>query len=528
MLRSEAQIKNIPLQIVTSTKFGRYDKISREEVFNFIQSDGFMVDFAGFKNVDALNPNGLGRDIYSSSRGNIMVEVISDLVYVTAPGITSEFIGSLATSSGDVFMSENNHGQIVITDTVNMYVYNYTAGGFVTILGADLGFSPGYVTFQDSRIIVAALGTNTWRLSNLIAIADASNFPNDAQHVGELQTKPDLVVGALRFPGAGNLLFVFGKTVIEPWNDIGAAIFPYTRLDSYNVDYGCLSANTIAENENIVVWLAANEQSGPAIMYSTGTDTKKISTDGIDFKLSQLTNPQDSYGMLFRQDGHQIYMITFKTDNLSYIYDFNTEKFFTVCDENMNHHPAKRVVFFNNKYYFVSFNDGNLYEFGTQFTSFQYAADNIQQMPRIIIPGPMRLPSSRWFIGDNLTFIIENGQPNNVEEIIFQNTPFEGNEIETQDQLFVITTQDGHPICMQHNFNTSSIEVATEVIDLSISRDGGVTFGSAWRKNMNPTGIRKSRMIFQRLGILNDLSFMLRFHGFGRYVVGSGLISIHQ
>lgn len=483
MLRSQAQIKEIPFDVVGGNTFGRYNKISVEETFNFIISDNFLVPFAGYKNVLVLQPGTKGRDIYGSVRGNIILGIVNSSVYKIESGITKEFIGSLETSSGDIFISENNNGQIVITDTVNLYVYNYLLSGFSTISGATLGFSPGYLTFQDSRFICSEIGTNRWRLSDLNAVT----FPDDAQHVGELQTKPDTVVGSIRFPGRGNLLFVFGKTVTEPWHDTGAALFPYEKDTSYNVDYGCLSANTIAKNENIVAWLAANEQSGPAIMFSDGGNIKKISTDGIDFKLSQLTAPQDSFGFLFRQDGHMIYMITFKTDNLSYIYDFNTNKFFTVTDEKLNHHVAKRVVFFNNKYYFVSFNDGNLYEFGTRFTNFEYSETKIKEIPRIRILPPLRFPNSSWFIGRSISFLIENGEVNNITPII-----------------------------------------SSASVDLSISRDGGVTFGNSLRRNMNPTGIRKSKFQYQRLGIVNDLTYQLKFWGLQRFVVGNGVMEIYQ
>ena len=530
MMRSEAKIREVPFNLVGSNKFGRYDKISREETFNFIISDGWLVEYSGYKNVLTLQSGLLGRDIYSSSRGNIMIAIVGNIVYSVNPGISSTFIGSLATGSGDVFISENNNFQICITDTVNLYTYDYgpTTPGFTVQTGASLGFSPGYITFQNSRFVVAALGTDNWTLSGLNT--DQFTYPpkpGSAQSTGSLQTKPDTVVGVVRFPGRGNMLFVFGKTVTEPWNDQGLAIFPYSRLDSFNVDYGCLNANTIAENENIIVWLAANEQSGPVIMYSTGADIKKISTDGIDFKLAQLTAPQDSYGFLFRQDGHLIYQITFHTDNLSYIYDFNTGLFFTVTDENMNFHIAKRVVFFNNKYYFVSFNDGNLYEFGTQFTNFQYSPTNIQEIPRIRITSPSRLPSSRWFIGRSLTFLIEQGQPNIITPITFYNYPFIGIDICTEN-FINLTTENGIQLCIEQNLNVTVVQDSNMAVDLSVSRDGGETFGSAWRQNMNPTGIRKSRFQFLRLGEVNDMTYQLRFYGLSRYVVGDGIMELTQ
>lgn len=526
MLRSEASIKTVPFNVGdASTKYGRYSKISKEEVYNFIESNSFLVPFAAYKNVLALHPGVKGRDIYSSSNGDIMIAVVGPYVYRISSAITAELVGTLATDSGDVFISENNNFQIAITDNVNLYTYNYgsVTPGFTFQTAAALGFFPGYITFQNSRFVVGSVGTNQWWLSGLNNVT----FVNDAQHVGLLQTKPDKVVGAIRFPGRGNLLFLFGKTVTEPWNDRGNALFPYVRLDSFNVDYGCLSANTIAENENIVVWLAANEQSGPAIMYSTGTDIKKISTDGIDFKLSQLTAPQDSFAFLFRQDGHQLYQITFMTDNLSYVYDFNTGKFFTVSDENLNYHIAKRVIFFNNKYYFVSFNDGNLYEFGTQFTNFQYSDMHIAEVPRIVIMPPSRLPSGRWFIGRSITFLVEQGQPNNIVTTVFYKQPFIGSPLTTENGL-ILTTQDGRQICTETNYNVTVVEQASEAVDLSVSRDGGVTFGSSWRQNINPTGVRKSRFQWQRLGQVNDCTFMLKFTGFGRFVVGDGELCIYQ
>lgn len=496
MMRSQSQITEVPLKIVGGTVFGRYPKISIEQTYNMIISDEALVDYAGYKNVLVLSENGTGRNIYSSSRANRMLSVIGSNVFTVDDGINKTFIGSLSTSEGDVFISENNNGEIAITDKVHIYIYNYLNNTF-KISGTDFVFTypfvfmPGYITFQNGRFVVAALGTTNWVLSDF---NNGLVWPSDAQHIGTLQTKPDTVQGAIPFPGRGNLLFVFGSTVAEPWTDVGARLFPYIKSSTFNVDYGCLNPLTIAANENIIVWLSSNEESGPTIMYSTGGEIKKISTDGIDFKLSQLTNPSNSYGYLFRQDGHIIYAFTFVDDNLSYIYDFNTDKFFTTSDENINHHIARNVVFFNNKYYFVSFVDGNLYEFGTQFTNYEYSETNIKEIPRIRICPPLRLPNQRWYVGKSLGFTIENGQPNTIISI-------------------------PGPI---------PFEIATEGVDLSISRDGGETFGSALRLNMNPTGKRKSRFIYQRLGYVNDATFQLRFVGLGRFVAFDGIVEVRQ
>ncbi len=45
----------MPLDIVGSTKFGRYPKISVEQTWNMIISDGFLVPFAGYLKVAELS-----------------------------------------------------------------------------------------------------------------------------------------------------------------------------------------------------------------------------------------------------------------------------------------------------------------------------------------------------------------------------------------------------------------------------------------------------------------------------------------
>ena len=101
-----------------------------------------------------------------------------------------------------------------------------------------------------------------------------------------------------------------GNIVTEQWQDIGAQLFPYQRTAYSNIDYGCLNPASIDENEDIACWVAGNEKSGPFIMFTDGNGVKRISNDGIDYQLANLTDPTNVYGYLFRQDGHLIYVAT--------------------------------------------------------------------------------------------------------------------------------------------------------------------------------------------------------------------------
>lgn len=478
--------KQVPLDIVGSTVFGRYPKISVEQTFNMIISDNWLVPYAGHMLVAAIILSAEGRGIFTSVRYNHMILVIANSVYSITPNLSVTLIGEIGTFEGDVYIDENNTNQIAICDKEHIYIFNWMTGVFstATVDGTmPLDFTPGYISYQNGRFVAAALNTPTWRLSD---VGNGLLWPDDSFHVGTFQTKPDNVVATQRVPSRGNLLYVFGSTVTEIWQDIGAQLFPYQRNASVNIDYGCLNPATIAFNDTIMVWLAANEKSGPMIAYSMGGDIKKISTDGIDFKLSQLTNPSNSYGFLFRQDGHLIYQITFPDDELTYIYDFNTSKFFTLTDEKMDAHIAKRVAFFNDQYYFVSFIDGNLYQLSTAFTTY-----NGKEIPRIRVCRNIRFPDASRFAVNNLTFTLEEG---------------------TQENIFLDVSPNPIP----------------QAVALSVSKNGGQSFGTIWTKKLNPRGVYRNRLIFWNLGAANDFVPQFRFWGLGRFVVTNGLMDVYQ
>ena len=360
------------------TKFGRYPKISNEQTYNMIISDGWMVPFAGYKNVITINPKGQGRSIYASTKEDIMLAVINSVLYRISPGLVAvPAIGSLLTSAGSpCFIAENNVGVALISDGDDLYSYTF-ATNTLSVLTTPI-IEPGYITFQNGRFVVPDMSTNLWYISGV----GNTTFQIASQFQGALQTKPDTCQACIRFPGRGNLLLVMGNVVTEQWQDVGAQLFPYQRSQSTNIDYGCVNPASIDENENIICWVAANEKSGVFIAFTDGTNIKRISNDGIDFKLANLTDPSNVYGYLFRQDGHLIYVATWPTDNISYAYDFNTNEFSTLSSEQMGAYIAKDVVLFNGKYYFVSIIDGNVYQMDSSIYNYDYGNGNIFEIPR--------------------------------------------------------------------------------------------------------------------------------------------------
>lgn len=574
--------KQVPLNIVGSSIFGRYPKISIEKTYNMFMSDNFMIPYAGYQIAipsSEFNNGATGRGIFTSTKFGKIVAVIGANVYLCSivysqslQKVTSSqvsLIGTLQTASGVVYITENNKPQIGISDGTAFYIYDplITPNPFVKVA---LNFTPGYLTFHNTRFIVAASNdttfsatspaNNTWRLSlpnegyNTLSNGTGTTaWPSTAAFVGTISTKPDNSQAVVRFPSKGNMIFVMGSIVTESWFDTGAQLFPYQRNNQFNIDYGCLSPATVAYMDQIVVWLAQNEKSGPIIVYSDGGMPKPITTDGFDFIFAQLQNPQDSQAFLYRQDGHLFYHINFYSDNLSLFYDFTTNKIYHASDQNLNYFIAAEIAFFNNQYYFVTKNNGNLFSFDSVFTTYQdvntLGNQVIHEIPRIRSCSNVRVPEQDYMIINDLGFTIESGETDYQQQLLGEiflitqdgkkltsQAGFEGlitqdgKFLNTQDSSMLVSQQNasgsGLPFIAQQQANTGTSNLSLPHVDLSISTDGGATFGNEWAMYLPAIGHRKNKLMWWQIGVANDFVPQFKFWGLGRFVCTDGLVNV--
>lgn len=561
MISRGQNFREFPLNIVGSSIFGRYPKISIEKTYNMFMSDNFMVPYAGYSiavpSSQFFNSTE-GRAIFTSTKFEKLVVVEGNGVYLVNIEYSQTLeevtffqvfkIGLLQTQTGVVFIAENNKPQIGISDGTAFYLYDPTlTPNFQTI---PIDFVPGYLTFHDTYFIMPSVGTNNWRLSGN---NDGTSWPADQFSVGALQTKPDNVQAVVRFPSKGNMIFVMGSIVTEAWFDTGAQLFPYQRNNQFNIDYGCLQPATVAYMDEFVVWLAQNEKSGPIIVYSDGGMPKKITTDGIDYLFSTLQTPEDSQAFLYRQDGHLFYHINFYSDNLSLFYDFVTEKFYHACDQNLNYFIASEVAFFNNQYYFITKNNGNLFAFDTTIYTYQDVDSlgnvSTNEIPRIRTCANIRTPQQDYQIINDIGFTIETGETNyqqqSLGEIILitqDSRPLitqggylglvtqAGIPLVVQNGLFLVSQQNaqgtGALLIAQQDANTGTSFLSLPHVDLSISTDGGASFGNEWAYHLPAIGYRKNRLMWWQVGIANDFVPQFKFWGMGRFVVTDGIANV--
>jgi hypothetical protein len=479
--------QQVPVAVVGSSKFGLYSKINDERTYNMFISDEWLVNYAGFQKVANTLDNVQGRGLFHSIRGNFAIAVIGSAVYRFGPNVSPLFLSNIDTTSGEVFMDENLSQQICIVDGEDAYIYDYFDTGQVT--KQTLGFAPGYVSYQNTFFLIAsapnAINPQKWYT---FVFDTTTTIIKNTEHV--LQTKPDSALAIKRLPGRGNHIIVFGSSVAEVWTNVGGEE-NYRRNSSFNIDNGAVSINTIAASEDVVCWLGQNENNSPALMVTDGSQTKRISTDGIDGLLQRIKRPDKSTAFFYRQDGHLFYQITFfdDQDNLTLIHDFNTGLFFHVTDEHMHYFPARQVIYFNKRTYFVSINDGHIYEMGTDFISYNYDTDTSLQgetIPRVRVCNTIRVEDNSIFRVGRFTFWLDQGTS---------------------------------------AFPYLSTETAK--IDMSFSKNGNHTYSNIVSRELNPQGKFRNRLDWNRMGHANEFTIQLRFWGLNKIVAKQGVVEVY-
>lgn len=539
----------IPVEVVGSSTFGRYEEISNAKTYNMYittaKEQTWLVNNAGWQRVyELFENNGQGRGIFRSIRGNFMLAVISGQVVRFDANLATTFIGTLGSSAGEVFIDENLNSQICIVDGLFAYIYNWASPPNLTVQALSGGLIPSYVTYHNTFFLFAnanaTAGNSSWYaygFSSATTITQVS--------VQTLQTKPDVPIAVKRLPGQSANVIVFGTAVCEIYTQV-AGLQNYRRVNTISVDYGCISVSTIAASEDYVAWIGVNESEEPVMLVYSGQGAQRVSTDGIDYLLRTIKFPQQSTASFRRVDGHLMYQFTFynPADNITLAYDFTTKMFFHLSDQYLNYHPAVDYAYFNNKTYFVSLNNASLYETSTDFTTYNenLPSQPVQNellnftIPRVRILENMRTPDSARFRVNRFVFTIEQGNDPNVTDQAYNwITP-----IITEDGFtppaasgppdYPIITESGQYIVDESSWGGAAQYTAPYIprVDLSISYDGSYNYSSTYGKGLNPIGRRPNILSWNKLGACNSISLKLFFWGLARFVCNNGILEIKK
>lgn len=519
------------IDLIGSSTFGVTNKINCARTWNMYISDGWFVNYPGWKKVLELTSSigqNEGRGAFKSTRGNVGVAVVGNTVWELDLSANPNLIGNIDTHTGPVFMDENLNSQICIVDGVNAYIYNREIRT-LTKQNLLVDLVPNYVVYHNTYFLFGNAIT-TGNGAKWFAFSFDTDTTIKSSYELALETKPDFAKAVVRLASKGNNVLVLGSSVAEIHTNVGGAI-GYQRVSTINIDRGVISVATIDGLDNFVCWLAINEKSPVSLMVFDGTSSKQISTDGLDHQLQALKEPEKSFGFLYSVGGQLFYQFTFygRDDNVSFAYNFKDDKIYNLSDWNMNLHPARKVVYLGNRTFFISIKNGSIYETGAQFLSQDenlqkpgavgYKFENNHEMQQIRVTNSFRKKDSSKFVGRLTGFTVEQGNDLNYTRLSALSSCTE--DIVTQTEEEDIVSQEGEQLVTEPS---DSCIPYSPCIDLELSKDGGTTFSVPVRKTLNYYGERKNIIRWFPLGQANELALRYKFWGLSRFTCTNGYL----
>lgn len=271
-------------------------------------------------------------------------------------------------------------------------------------------------------------------------------------------------------------LWLIGRTTTEVWYNIGADVFPFERRSNLLIKYGCLAPYSVAVgHNNILFWLANNEEGGRVIISAPSYTPEIISTEPLNAELESYERVDDAIAGVYQWDGHIFYWITFPTADRTWVYDLTTKSWHekrstlvnedpAVSDERQGRWRANCYAYYQGDHLFGDFESGKIFKLARGV----YTEDG------------------NYVLRERTTQSLDD----NLERLSVYSL-----EIDMQKGIGLTQqTAQGHD----------------PQISLQISYDGGVTWGNELWRSMTKTGKYAQRIKWNRLGTSDSFVFRVK------------------
>ena len=411
--------------------------------------------------------SGAGRGAFTATNGRAFVVSGSQLYELLAGG-TGTVLGSLLTSSGDITMAENGV-QLAICDGVDLYILTYATNTFQRVVNPNLP-SAASVTFLDGYFVVnRSFASGIFQIS---APFDGLNWA--ALDFASAESSPDSL---LRVAVVFGQLFLFGDISIEPWNNTGAATFPFQRVNSSSqISVGVAAPSTILELDNTAFWVGKDKNGTGVVYRADGYSPKRISTEAVELRLQAAPSISTLKAMAYQEAGHTFYIITGGGMETAQVYDVSTNLW------------TEWSYFNSSGNYELPLTNDLFYAFGKTLALDRTSGKVYEQSSKYYSDGGEEIACDRIF-----THIFDNGNPFLIKNLILNFETGVGN-----------TTVE-NPKAM-----------------LYLSNDGGRTFYTYYEAFMGKAGEFLSRVVFWRLGRHRQCTFRVRVTDSVKRVITGG------
>lgn len=261
---------------------------------------------------EQMNSATVGAVVTGSISGTTLTvsAVTSGTLYVgqtiQGSGVTVQtIITALGTGTGGAGTYTVNYSQTVSSTT--LYGLNWSV-----LPTTDGAFSGGTnVDIVDNYFVYNRPDTQQFGASSVLSpISPALSFGSKDGAPDDLVT---LIVDHRE-------IYLLGESSSEVWIDQGTIPFPFTRIPGTSTQHGIAAPFSVARFGNSFAYLSRNNRGQAQVVQMNGYVPQRISTHAVENTLVN-QNVDDAIAWTYQLEGHEVYVISFPTLNLTWCYD---------------------------------------------------------------------------------------------------------------------------------------------------------------------------------------------------------------
>jgi len=451
-----------------------YDSVSDEWMQSFFAGSKAKVTFNVGVNPYYGRPGGLLalKDTAYAVSGNQVFQLDNTFA--------ATVIGTINTVTGNVSMCAGSK-YIMIVDGTGGWYYDVVAEDWQPITDPDFPSAPTSCAEQQGYFLVNDSGTQS--VYQCVEVGDPTKWDQFTRFQCNFESSY-LSYPVVSVYSINGRLFVFTLGFIQVYTNAGKAGVTFREDKNLIFSYGALNQGAIAkgtagaqgeEAPQFLIFISRTADGTKKIMKTSGNPPKVISTPSVDWRLNQLTHPEDVVSFTWSENGQTFAHFNFVTDKQTIVYNVTNDTFFDLSYNGKNRYFGQCFMNFQDKKLMSSYLDSTLYEM-----SENYLSNN-------------GIPIHRTLITENFR---ANGYPT-----------LTGHWIEFYFQQGVGLVGEIDPN------NPNYVYGAEPAIYLYISYDGGQTFSEPMKSSLGLSGDRIFTTRFQGgLGASKDWTFKLEVY----------------
>jgi hypothetical protein len=297
-------------------------------------------------------------------------------------------------------------------------------------------------------------------------------------------------------------VYLLGEASSEVWVDVGSFPFPFQRIPGTSTQHGIAAKFSMSRVGNSFAYVSRNIRGQAQIMMMNGYIPQRISTHAVENTLVD-QYIDDAIAWTYQLEGHEVYVVSFPTLDLTWAYDIATEmwhKWLWVDNDNIYHrHRGNCASLFQGQVLIGDHSNGQIY----QLDSTNYT-DNGQNIRRLRRAPHIVTDLQRQYI-EELQIQFQPGVGTTGISVNVGNFISSPYNIGPNDVLS-ITPQEILILGLNSSINPYTPTTNPQAM-LRWSNDGGSTWSNEHWVKIGQEGKYKNRAIWRRLGWARDRVF---------------------